>query len=127
MANNLSKFLMKVKIVYTTESDNLPSRVTSCSPEQADARRILATNRGHWAIENCCHYVIDWNFDEDRSRIRTGHGPVNVTRLRRFAIGVIKNKGVSNVAQKMRQLNRRVRLVFDYLGMTENTCITMAV
>ena len=27
-----------------------------------------------------------WN--EDKSRIRTGHGPENMTRLRRFAIGV---------------------------------------
>ena len=64
--------------------------MSSRSPEQANAQRILATNRGHWAIENSCHYIIDWNFDEDRSRIRTGNGPENVTRLRRFAVGVIK-------------------------------------
>ena len=43
------------------------------------------TNRGHWSIENGCHYTIDRNFDEERSRIRTGHGPENVSRLRRFA------------------------------------------
>jgi predicted transposase YbfD/YdcC len=88
--------------------------ITSRPPEQADAQRVLATNRGHWSIESC-HYMIDWNFDEDRSRIRTGYGPENVTRLRRFAIGVIKLKGARNVAQKMRQLNRNTRLVFDYL------------
>jgi hypothetical protein len=45
-----------------------------------------------------------------------------MTRLRRFAIGVIKSKGVTNVAQKMRQLTRNVRLVFDYLRMTINSC-----
>ena len=87
---------------------------------------MLATNRGHWSIENSCHYILDWNYDEDRSRIRTGHGPENITRLRRFAIGIIKNKGVHqsvrSVAQKMRQLTRNVRLVFDYLRMTENSC-----
>jgi predicted transposase YbfD/YdcC len=60
--------------------------------------------------------------DEDRSRIRTGHGPENITRLRRFAISVIKSKGSRSVAQKMRQLTRNVRLVFDYLRMTENSC-----
>jgi len=32
-------------------------------------------NRGHWVIENSCHYILDWTFDEDRSRIRTGDGP----------------------------------------------------
>ena len=89
---------------------------------QADPRRVLEANRGHWCIENSCHYILDWNHDEDRSRIRTGHGPENVTPLRRFAVSVIKSKGVSNVAQKMRQLNKNIRLVFDYLRMTKNSC-----
>lgn len=96
--------------------------ITSRSQKQADARRVLEVNRGHWAIENSCHYILDWNYDEDRSRIRTGHGPENVTRLRRFAISVIKSKGVSSVAQKMRELNKNIRLVFDYLRMTRNSC-----
>ena len=96
--------------------------ITSRSPEQADPQTILATNRGHWSIENSCHYILDWNYDEDRSRISTGYGPENITRLRRFAIGVIKSKGVRSVPQKMRQLTRNVRLVFDYLRMTKNSC-----
>jgi predicted transposase YbfD/YdcC len=96
--------------------------ITSQSPKEAGAQSVLATNRGHWSIENSCHYIIDWNYDEDRSRIRTGHGPENMTRLRRFAIGVIKSKGVYSVAQKMRQLALNVRSVFDYLKMTENSC-----
>jgi len=96
--------------------------ITSRPPEQADAQCVLQVNRGHWSIENSCHYILDWNYDEDRSRIRTGHGPENITRLRRFAIGIIKSKGVYSVAQKMRELTRNVRLVFDYLRMTKNTC-----
>ena len=95
--------------------------ITSRSPAQADARRLLEINRGHWTIENSCHYILDWNYDEDRCRIRTGHGPENMTRLRRFAISVIKSKGVRSVAQKMRQLNMNTRLVFDYLRMTNNS------
>jgi predicted transposase YbfD/YdcC len=96
--------------------------ITSRTPEQADAQCVLATNRGHWCIENSCHYIIDWNYDEDRSRISTGYGPENITRLRRFAISIIKSKEVRNVAQKMRQLNRNIRSVFDYLRMTKNSC-----
>jgi predicted transposase YbfD/YdcC len=96
--------------------------IVSRTPEQADAQRILATNRGHWSIENSCHYIIDWNFDEDRSRISKGHGPENITRLRRFAVSILKSKGVRSVAEKMRELNRNTRLVFDYLKMTKNTC-----
>jgi predicted transposase YbfD/YdcC len=103
-------------------SSEITYGITSRTPEQANPQRVLATNRGHWSIENSCHYILDWNYDEDRSRIRTGRGPENITRLRRFAISIIKSKRVRSVAQKMRQLARSVRLVFDYLRMTENSC-----
>lgn len=97
--------------------------ITSRPSEEASPARLLTVNRGHWTIENRCHYLLDWNYDEDRSRIRTGHGPENVTRLRRFALGVIQLvvKGKVSVAEKIRELGRNVRLVFDYLRMTGNT------
>jgi predicted transposase YbfD/YdcC len=95
--------------------------ITSRPPHEADAQRLLAINRGHWSIENSCHHILDWTYDEDRSRIRTGHGPENMTRLRRFAIGLIKSKGVRSVAQKMRQLSFNTRIVLDYLKMTKNS------
>jgi len=95
--------------------------LTSRPPQQAGAQRVLQTNRGHWVIESC-HHIIDWNYDEDRGRIRTGYGPENITRLRRFAIGVLKSKGCGGVAEKMRRLTMNVRLVFDYLRMSENSC-----
>jgi len=98
--------------------------ITSRTAEQATPERLLRVNRGHWTIENSCHYILDWNYDEDRGRIRTGYGPENITRLRRFAIGVIKSKNVRSVAQKMRELTRNVRLVLDYLRMTKNSCTT---
>lgn len=104
-------------------SRDLAYGITSRSPQQTDPKRLLDINRGHWTIENSCHYILDWNFDEDRCRICTGYGPENVTRLRRFAIGLIKSKGVKNVAQKIRLLNKNTRLVFDYLRMTSNSCV----
>jgi predicted transposase YbfD/YdcC len=104
-------------------SRDLAYGITSRTPAQADARRLLEINRGHWTIENSCHYILDWNYDEDRCRIRTGHGPENITGLRRFAIGVIKSKGVRSVAQTMRQLNKNTRLVFDYLRLSANSCV----
>lgn len=105
------------------ESREIAYGITSKTPDLAEAKQVLRDNRGHWAIENSCHYVIDWNFDEDRSRIRIGYGPENMTRLRRFAISVIKSKGVRSVAQKMRELAMNTRLVFDYLKMTQNSSV----
>jgi hypothetical protein len=100
--------------------------LTSRTPAQARPQRVLQVNRGHWIIENGCHYILDWNYDEDRSRIRTGYGPENLPRLRRFAIGLIKSRGARSLAQKMRQLTRPVRLIFDYLRMSENSCARRA-
>jgi len=95
--------------------------ITSRTPEQANPEQVLNINRGHWCIENSCHYTLDWNYDEDRGRIRTGFGPENVSRLRRFAIGVIKASTQDGVAQTIRRLCRSPRLVFDYLRMTLNS------
>ncbi|MCK7501478.1 MAG: ISAs1 family transposase [Comamonadaceae bacterium] len=58
--------------------------ITSRSTQEASPQQVLAINRAHWSIESV-HHIIDWNYDEDRSRIRTGFGPENITRLRRFA------------------------------------------
>ena len=72
--------------------------------------------------------MLEWNFDEDRSRIRTGHGPENMTRLRRFAIGVLKSKQkrYETVREQMLRLNRMPRVVLDYLKLTGNTALRSA-
>jgi predicted transposase YbfD/YdcC len=103
------------------ETREVAHGITSKTSDQASPEQVLRDNRGHWSIENSCHYIIDWNYDEDRSRISKGYGPENMTRIRRFAVGLIKSKGVSNVAQKMRQLSFNTRSVFDFLKMTGNT------
>ena len=92
--------------------------ITSHTPDTASPAQVLAFNRGHWTVENSSH--LDWNWDEDRQQIRTGYGPENTTRLRRFAIGLIKAKHAC-VASALRRLQRCPRLIFDYLRMTKNT------
>ena len=93
----------------------LRDRLWAYQPDPAGRapQRLLTLNRGHWTIE-ATHHILDWSFDEDRSRIRTGHGPENMTRLRRFAIGLIKACGLG-VAETMRNLARNPRRVLDFL------------
>ena len=96
--------------------------ITSRTPHQASPQRVLAVNRGHWSIESV-HHILDGTYDEDRSRIRTGFGPENMTRLRRFAVGILKSfqKPAQSLAEMMRTRCFRTRLVFDYLQMTKNS------
>jgi hypothetical protein len=78
------------------------------------AQRKLAA----YLIERNAVSILDWSWDENRCTPRTGHGPENITALRRFAIGAIKSKSRDTVAATIQRLARSVRLVFDYLRMT---------
>ena len=104
------------------QSREIALGITSRTPQEASPKRVLAVNRGPWSIESV-HYIIDWNYDEDRSRIRTGFGPENITRLRRFAVGILKRlqKRAQSIAEMMRKLAFKTRIVFDYLKMTKNS------
>lgn len=97
------------------ESKEIAYGITSKTPDLASAAQVLQDNRGHWVIESH-HYIIDWNFDEDRSRISKGAGPENMTRMRRFAVCLIKSKGVKNVAQAMRKLSFNAHSILDCLN-----------
>ena len=89
-------------------------------PLPGHRRRPLALNCGHRTVE-AVHNILDNAFDEDRCRIRTGPDPENTSRLRRFAIGVIRSHTDDCIAAAMRRLHRNPRFVFDYLRMTRKT------
>ncbi len=93
--------------------------VTSLSGTAASAARLLELNRTYWCIE-AMHHILDWSFDEDRGRIRSGHGPEITTQFRRFAIGLIKTRGLP-VAETTCALNRKTRRVLDFLKLTGNS------
>ena len=97
--------------------------VTSRTANQATAADLLRINRGHWSIENSCHHVLDMTWDEDRCRIRTGYGPENTSRLRRFAISVLNlhARPGDSIASMTRRLAAKSRQAFDYLLMTRNS------
>ena len=59
----------------------------------ADPERFAATVRGHWAIENAQHWVLDVQFGEDACRTRRDHAPENLAVIRRMALNVLCHNG----------------------------------
>lgn len=82
----------------------------------ADAAQLLKYNRGHWSIENRLHYVRDWTFDEDRSKVRTKKGPRMMAGLRNFAISLLRLLKFKNIAQAVRKLASKPHLVPRLIG-----------
>lgn len=92
--------------------------ITALTPAQADPKRLLKLNRGHWSIENRSHYVRDVTFDEDKSQIRTGSGPQVMACLRNFAIGTLRViKNTSNIASALREIAAKPHRALELIGL----------
>jgi predicted transposase YbfD/YdcC len=46
--------------------------------------------RGHWSVENACHWTLDVTFREDDSRVRERVLGANITWLYRFTLSILK-------------------------------------
>ena len=53
------------------------------------AQRLCELVRAHWSVESA-HYILDTEFDEDRSTIRKGYGMENMSLLRKIAFNVLR-------------------------------------
>lgn len=75
----------------------------------AEATTFARAVRGHWAIENQCHWVLDVVFGEDQSRARTGHAVANLGLLRRLALNLLRRDKTCKRGAKGKQLNAALK------------------
>jgi len=61
------------------------------SSADLDAERAGQAVRGHWAIENSLHWVLDVTFGDDQSRLRKGYGAKNMAVVRHFALNLVRS------------------------------------
>ena len=60
--------------------------------------------RGHWAIENSLHWVLDMIFRDDECRIRTDNAPANFTTVKHMAHNLIRRAPGRNSLRARRKV-----------------------
>jgi hypothetical protein len=89
--------------------------ITSMGREEADARRLLGLNRGHWGIENGLHYVRDETLGEDRCRCRKGSSAQALAVLRNVAVHLLNGVEAPSKAAATRRFAARPQEAIDLL------------
>jgi predicted transposase YbfD/YdcC len=67
-------------------------------------KRFARAIRGHWSIENSCHWTLDVTYREDESRIREPQLRENFAWLNRMSLSLLKqHPGRQSIAMKRRR------------------------
>lgn len=90
--------------------------ITSLSRDQADAKKLLELNRGHWTIENGVFYVRDEAFGEDGSQVRKRSGPEILAGFRNAALNLLRLAGSQNISASLRSCTWNIQCVKQLLG-----------
>jgi predicted transposase YbfD/YdcC len=91
--------------------------ITSLTPQEADAKRLLQLVREHWRIENCLHYVRDVTLGEDACRVRKGDAPQVLAALRNAVVHLLAGVQAGSRAAATEQLAARSHEALSLLGL----------
>jgi predicted transposase YbfD/YdcC len=100
------------------ESIEVRYYISSLPPE---VKRFARAVRGHWGIENSCHWSLEMTFREDESRIRQHNLRENFGWLSRFALSLLKqHPGRQSLVMKRRSCGWSDAFLMEVI--TGSTC-----
>lgn len=71
---------------------------------KADVERLASLVRGHWSVENRCHWVLDVTFGEDHCQVRDRNAAHNLTILREMVISTLHRHPAKISLRRKRKL-----------------------
>ncbi len=74
---------------FGLSNENTLGKEYYISSLECNAKRISEIVRGHWAIENSLHHVLDVTYFEDDNRTRKDHSAANFSLLRKVSLSLI--------------------------------------
>jgi len=97
----LNSLIMVISERETHEGTTIEYRYYISSLDPKNPSKILNSIRKHWQIENNLHWVLDVAYKEDQSRIRDENSALNMSWLRKTALGLLKR--ANNIKGSMRR------------------------
>ena len=79
--------VVRTREINGVETDEIQCSISSL---KRNVKLFAKAARGHWGIENTCHWTLDMTFREDENRTRDRNVCENLAWLRRFALGLLK-------------------------------------
>jgi predicted transposase YbfD/YdcC len=84
-------------------------------------KRFARAVRGHWGIENSCHWSLDVTYREDESRLREETLRENFAWLNRFTLSLLKqHPGKESLVMKRRSCGWNDNYLMQVLAGTKN-------
>mgnify|MGYP002621822998 CR=1 FL=1 len=93
------------------------------SSTKANAEKHLNYSRGHWSIENELHWVLDVQYGEDSSKVKS-NAARNQATLRKFGLNMIKKYPKTKKRRSLKGCQKQASMSYEYLegilGIGEN-------
>ena len=93
----------------TTETVPYITSLVDPTPEM-----LLSITRQHWTIESSIFGRRDLSYNEDRSTVRTKHGPYNMALLRSVTISLAKLAGFNSLPDAVREFKKNAPNLLNY-------------
>lgn len=90
--------------------------ITSLSPEEANAAKLLHIDRTHWHIENSLQYVRDVTLGEDACRVRKDAAPQVLAALRNTVVHWLGGVPAKNCPEAIELLQIRPEEAMKLIG-----------
>ena len=105
---NLTRFIHVHRKCIEKEKVSHGDRLYISDLYHSDAEVFHKGIRGHWGIENRLHYVKDVIHKEDKNRVRTKNGPVNMATISSIVINLHRKNGNDSI--KDAQMDARTKI-----------------
>ena len=109
--NSVSRVTKKT---YCNGSDSTENRYYISSLPASNPLVILRATRSHWQVENNLHWALGVSFNEDKSRVRNENCAINLSWMRKYALGLLKKE--TSFKASIRRKQRKVAISTEYLA-----------